>query len=293
MEGAKIVAVHQNRPNLRFPFPEKFVERLTGRTVTALSRRAKFVLVDLDSEDVLIMHLGMSGSFRITSDETSRNKQDNLSSTFHFEKSKNAKHDHVVIELQSANKTQCRVIYNDPRRFGYMDLVPRSELARHRHFEHLGIEPLGNEFDSHYLAERFKQRRTPLKSALLDQKIIAGLGNIYVCEALWRSHLSPFEPSGHLVEDNGEPKPAIETLVGEIRSVLSDAIKAGGSSLRDHVQTDGSMGYFQHSFAVYDQEGEVCPNERCEGTIERATQSGRSTFFCSHCQHPHHGLTKR
>lgn len=284
MEGAKIVAVTQNRPDLRFPFPENFIQRLTGCTVVSLSRRAKFVLVDLSSEEVLVMHLGMSGSFRIVSENTSAKRPDKHPGAFHHERSKDEKHDHVVLSLEVAGRQLSHVIYNDPRRFGYMDLVPRSEFASHRHFTHLGIEPLGNAFDAHYLSDRFKGRRTPLKSALLDQRIIAGLGNIYVCEALWRARLSPFLPAGALVRKNDKPKHSAERLVGEIQSVLADAIKAGGSSLRDHVQTDGSMGYFQHSFSVYDREGQPCPRSGCPGIIEREIQSGRSTFFCNRCQ---------
>ncbi len=284
MEGAKIVAVAQNRPDLRFPFPENFVRRLTGRTVVSLSRRAKFVLADLSSQEVLVMHLGMSGSFRVAAGEYAAGRPDKEPGVFHHERSKDGKHDHVVFTLERSGGEQNRIIYNDPRRFGYMDLIPRSDFESHRHFAHLGVEPLGNAFDARYLGDRFKGRRTPLKSALLDQRVIAGLGNIYVCEALWRSRLSPFLPAGALVRANDTPEHSVKTLVGEIKSVLSDAIKAGGSSLRDHVRTDGSMGYFQHSFSVYDQEGQPCPRANCSGTIEREVQSGRSTFFCNGCQ---------
>ena len=198
---------------------------------------------------------------------------------FALPRSKNPAHDHVVFHLESA-----RVIYNDPRRFGLMALSREQDLASHPFFIGLGVEPLSNSFDAQVLSQLFTGRRTPLKSALLDQKLIAGLGNIYVCEALHRSGLSPNCPAGDLVNANGGPKPAAEKLARAIRDVLAEAIEAGGSSLRDHRQADGSLGYFQHSFRVYGRTGETCSTPSCGGTILRQAQSGRSTFFCPKCQ---------
>jgi len=278
-EGALITGVDQNRADLRFPFPADFAGRLSGRRLTALSRRSKYLLGDVDGGEVLIMHLGMSGSFRIEGDDA-----DQTPGRFAHARGKDQKHDHVVFHLETADGMRARIIYNDPRRFGFMDLVARPALADHPYFRELGLEPLGNDLSGETLARLFAGRKTTLKAALLNQKLIAGLGNIYVCEALWRTGLSPKRSAGTLVTKTGRPtKKAIE-LAGHIRATLEDAIRAGGSSLRDHRQADGTLGYFQHAFAVYDREGEACRTPGCTGTVSRLVQSNRSTFYCPVCQ---------
>jgi formamidopyrimidine-DNA glycosylase len=264
--GARLARVEMRRPDLRFPFPERFVERLTGRTIEALKRRAKYLLAELDSGETLVMHLGMSGSFRV--------EKEGAPGAFHYERSKAPAHDHVVLTTESG----ARVIYNDPRRFGYMTLAATAAIESHPLFSDLGIEPLGGEFDAARLADRLTGARTPLKSALLDQRRIAGLGNIYVCEALHRARLSPLREAGSL------PPARLRALAAAIREVLEAAIVAGGSTLRDHRQTDGALGYFQHSFEVYDREGAACRHVRCGGAIRRIVQNGRSTFYCADCQ---------
>ena len=275
MEGAVFARVEQRRPDLRFPLPERFAARLTGRRVTALSRRAKYLLADLDDGMVVIMHLGMSGSFRVDGETPG---------IFHHERSKLAAHDHIVFHMEGGSVSPASVTYNDPRRFGFMDLVPRVELETSRHFSGMGVEPLGNALTPEHLASRLSGKITPLKAALLDQKVVAGLGNIYVCEALWRAGLSPRRLSATVVKASGAPTDRLALLTSEIRATLEEAIEAGGSSLRDHAQTDGSLGYFQHRFRVYDREGAPCPREGCAGTVRRIVQSGRSTFFCGRCQ---------
>ncbi len=275
MVGQKINKVEQRRPDLRFPLPERFPERLTGRTITGLSRRAKYLLAHLDDGVVLVCHLGMSGSFRV--EEGPKSLQPGQ---FHHERSKALAHDHIVLHLSSG----ARVTYNDPRRFGFMDLIPQPTLSEHPFFRDLGLEPLGNELDGAHLANLFKGRKAPLKAALLDQRLIAGLGNIYVCESLHRSGLSPKRAAGTLARKSGAPTTGAGRLAANIRLVLQDAVQAGGSSLRDHRQTDGSLGYFQHNFRVYDQEGKPCPTSGCDGTVRRIVQSGRSTFYCPKCQ---------
>ncbi|MFD1744724.1 bifunctional DNA-formamidopyrimidine glycosylase/DNA-(apurinic or apyrimidinic site) lyase [Rhizobium helianthi] len=278
MEHAYVTRLETRRSDLRFPFPEDFSGRVGGRRIIGLGRRAKYLLIDLDDGMTIISHLGMSGSFRMEKGE-----QTELPGEFHHPRSKNEKHDHVIFHLDGQDGPQ-RVIYNDPRRFGFMHLWPRSELDLYPAFAGLGPEPTGNLLDAQGLATRFEGRAQPLKSLLLDQTVIAGLGNIYVCEALWRSELSPLRKGGTLVTEKGKPRAQLERLTLAIREVIADAIAAGGSSLRDHIQTDGSLGYFQHSFSVYDQEGKPCPRDGCAGTIERIVQSGRSTFFCARCQ---------
>ncbi|CAN7575213.1 bifunctional DNA-formamidopyrimidine glycosylase/DNA-(apurinic or apyrimidinic site) lyase [Pararhizobium sp. LjRoot235] len=278
MEGALLVRAELRRPDLRFPFPADFSTLVSGRRILSLGRRAKYLLIDLEGGDVIIAHLGMSGSFRVEEGAGSETSGD-----FHHSRGKDEKHDHVVFHLESA-KGPTRVIYNDPRRFGFMDITRRDMLASHVFFRDLGEEPTGNVLDAGYLAARFAGKTQPLKSALLDQKNIAGLGNIYVCEALWRSGLSPMRAAGTLVDARGKPKKALVLLTEAIRSVIADAIAAGGSSLRDHIQTDGTLGYFQHSFSVYDREGEPCRTPGCGGTIARVVQAGRSTFHCPKCQ---------
>lgn len=275
MTGARIDSVHQGRPDLRFPFPDGFATRLAGRTIGGLGRRAKYLLVDLDSDDVLIIHLGMSGSLRVEKADAPTSP-----GRFHHPRGKLSAHDHVTFHLAGGS----RVVFNDPRRFGFMDLVARQQLPDHPYFRNLGVEPLGNEFDSAYLARVFAGKKTPLKAALLDQKLIAGLGNIYVCEALHRSGLSPRRAAGTLATKTAQPRETAHRLADNIRLVLEEAIHAGGSTLRDHRLADGTLGYFQHTFRAYDREGEACATKGCAGRIRRILQSGRSTFFCSACQ---------
>jgi formamidopyrimidine-DNA glycosylase len=272
--AARIDRIEQRRANLRFPFPERFVERLVGRRVESLSRRAKYILAALDSSETLIMHLGMSGSFRIEREEQE------TPGAFHFERSKIIAHDHVVFHLANG----ARITYNDPRRFGFMQLAPSGELANHPLFSRLGMEPLGADFDASALAQLFAGRKSPVKGALLDQSLVAGLGNIYACEALHRAGLSPSQEAGAIADSRGRPTAKAKRLAAAIRAVLEEAVAAGGSTLRDHRQTDGALGYFQHSFLVYGKEGAACSRLRCAGTIARIAQAGRSTFYCPACQ---------
>jgi len=274
MEGAIIARLELNRPDLRFPLPENFAAAVEGRAIVSLGRRAKYLLIELEDDLTLIAHLGMSGSFRV---------EDVALGEFHYARSKDEKHDHVIFHLERDGRA-VRVIYNDPRRFGFMHLWKRSELDLYPAFAELGPEPTGNALDETYLATRFAKKSQPLKGALLDQTVVAGLGNIYVCEALWRAHLSPKRAAGSLVTPTGRAKKELLALTTAIRAVIADAIAAGGSSLRDHIQTDGSLGYFQHSFSVYDQEGKPCPTPGCGGMVTRITQAGRSTFYCPTCQ---------
>jgi formamidopyrimidine-DNA glycosylase len=275
MEGAKIIKAEARRKDLRFPFQKDFVARLTGQTVTGLGRRAKYLLADLASGDVLLMHLGMSGSFRVqTASEAQTPGQ------FHHPRGKNGAHDHVVFHMSSGSD----IVFNDPRRFGYMKIIARHALEAEPLLKGLGPEPLGNEFDADMLARSLVGKATSLKAALLDQRVVAGLGNIYVCEALYRAHLSPRRRASTLATRKGEPNDHARRLVDAIHAVLNEAIKAGGSSLRDHRQTSGELGYFQHSFQVYDREGEPCGTPGCGGIIRRFTQNGRSTFWCPKCQ---------
>jgi formamidopyrimidine-DNA glycosylase len=275
MEGLRIERVELRRPNLRFPFPPDFAARLTGRTVLALGRRAKYLLADLDNGEKLLMHLGMSGSFRVELPQAS-----DLPGQFHHPRGRQAVHDHVVLHFEGGGS----IVYNDPRRFGFMDLLSADGASGSAHLRNLGEEPLGNLFDGNFLARAFAGKKTPLKAALLDQRLICGLGNIYVCEALHRSRLSPRRRAGTLATKTGAPRPAAELLAANIRLVLEEAIAAGGSTLRDHRLTDGTLGYFQHNFRVYDREGETCSTAGCTGHIRRIVQSGRSTFYCSACQ---------
>jgi len=275
MEGSKIVVAEARRPDLRFPFQPDFVARLQGQIVTGLGRRAKYLMADLGSGDVLLMHLGMSGSFRVI-------KPDNEAAPgeFHYPKGKDSAHDHVLFQMSSG----ADIIFNDPRRFGYMKIIARKALDDEPLLKGLGPEPLGNEFDAAMLARACANKKTSLKAALLDQRVVAGLGNIYVCEALYRSHLSPRRLAATLATKQAEPTDHAKRLVTAIHAVLNQAIKAGGSSLRDHRQTSGELGYFQHSFQVYDREGEKCQTAGCGGIVRRFTQNGRSTFWCPKCQ---------
>jgi formamidopyrimidine-DNA glycosylase len=275
MEGARFVKVEARRPDLRRPLPRDFVKRLEGQTVTGLGRRAKYLTADLGSGDVLLMHLGMSGSFRVSLDDRKATPGE-----FHHPRTAAAAHDHVVFHMSSG----ATVTFNDPRRFGLMLIVPRDELAEHPLMRAVGPEPLGNAFDANLLAIACAGRKTSLKAALLDQTVVAGLGNIYVCEALHRARLSPKRHASTLASRTGAPHPRAVALVDAIKAVLTDAIKAGGSSLRDHRQTDGELGYFQHHFGVYDREGEPCITPGCGGTVKRIVQNGRSTYFCGTCQ---------
>ncbi|WP_027169269.1 bifunctional DNA-formamidopyrimidine glycosylase/DNA-(apurinic or apyrimidinic site) lyase [Mesorhizobium sp. WSM3224] len=278
LEGARLVKVEARRPDLRFPFPERFSERLAGKTVTALGRRAKYLTMHIENGPVLICHLGMSGSFRVEAAGSN-----DIPGTFHHERSKSAAHDHVVFDVASPKDERSRIIFNDPRRFGFM-LFAEGAPDTHPMLAGLGVEPTGNALDGALLASLLDGRRSPLKAALLDQRLIAGLGNIYVAEALWRAGLSPLREAGSIAGPAKKAKEQSGRLAEAIRSVIADAIAAGGSSLRDYVQADGSLGYFQHSFAVYDREGEPCPKPGCRGHIERIVQSGRSTFYCRTCQ---------
>jgi len=275
MEGSKIVKAEVRRKDLRFAFQKDFVARLEGQTVTGLGRRAKYLMADLGSGDVLLMHLGMSGSFRVIEDEDQQ-----VPGKFHHPRAEDRAHDHVVFHMSSG----ASVIFNDPRRFGYMKIIARNALEDEPLLKGLGPEPLGNEFDAAMLARSCANKKTSLKAALLDQRVVAGLGNIYVCEALFRSHLSPRRLAATLATKKAEPTDHAKRLVTAIHGVLNQAIKAGGSSLRDHRQTSGELGYFQHSFQVYDREGEKCQTKGCSGIVKRFTQNGRSTFWCPKCQ---------
>lgn len=275
MEGVRISRVETRRGDLRFPFQKDFTSRLDGKVVTSVGRRAKYLMADLETGDVLLMHLGMSGSFRVALPDGETTPGD-----FHYPRSEDRTHDHVVFHMASG----ATVSFNDPRRFGYMKVIPRVEVDTEPLLRGLGPEPLGNEFDAAMLARACADKKTSLKAALLDQRVVAGLGNIYVCEALFRAHLSPKRLASTLATKNGEPNDHAKRLVAAIHSVLSAAIKAGGSSLRDHRQTNGELGYFQHTFQVYDREGEPCKTSKCSGVVKRFTQNGRSTFWCPKCQ---------
>ncbi len=270
MEGERFAKVEVRRGDLRWPLPKGFAQTLHGKTVEGLGRRAKYLLADLSSGDVLLMHLGMSGSFRVG--------KDSAPGKYYRERSKSTAHDHVVFHMSNG----VTVTFNDPRRFGSMKLVPRAKLETEPLLRALGPEPLGNEFDAAMLARTCKGKRTSLKAALSDQRVVAGLGNIYVCEALFRARLSPKRRASTIADRNGKPNERAAKLVDAIKAVLTDAIEAGGSSLRDHRRADGSLGDFQHNFQVYDREGEPCPD--CKGKVKRIVQVGRSTFYCPSCQ---------
>ena len=273
--GRRIARVEQRRPDLRFPFPERFAERVTGQTVQSLGRRAKYLLAPLSSGETLVMHLGMTGRFRVEHDGTFEEP-----GSFYLGGPAASVHDHVVFHVEHG----ARVTYNDARRFGFMQLYPSDLLARSPPFGAMGIEPLSGDLTGDTLARLFAGRRTPLKAALLDQRLVAGLGNIYVCEALHRARLSPETPAGWLATANGRPRRAAGLLAAAIRDVLEEAVAAGGSTLRDHAQVDGSSGSFQERFRVYDREGDACAAPACNGIVARLVQSGRSTFHCPVCQ---------
>ena len=276
MEGSKILKAEARRKDLRFPFQKDFIARLEGQTVTGLGRRAKYLMADLGSGDVLLMHLGMSGSFRVL-----EGGGNNTPGQFHHPRSEDRAHDHVVFHMSSG----AAIVFNDPRRFGYMKIIARNALEDEPLLKGLGPEPLGNEFDAAMLARACFNKKTSLKAALLDQRVVAGLGNIYVCEALYRSHLSPRRLAATLATKKGPSRPITPCgWSNAIHSVLNQAIKAGGSSISDHRLTSGELGYFQHSFQVYDREGEKCQTARCGGIVRRFVQNGRSTFWCPKCQ---------
>ena len=264
MTGRRIVAAAVNRPDLRWPLPDRMADRLTGARVTGLRRRSKYILADLDTGETLIVHLGMSGRMLVSGA---------MLGQFHHDHPAPQKHDHVVLDMEGG----ARVTFNDARRFGAMDLAPTEAVEAHRLLAGIGPEPLGNAFHGDYLAQRLKGRATPVKAALLDQTVVAGLGNIYVSEVLFRARISPLRQAGRISAAR------VAGMVPIIRDVLSEAIEAGGSSLRDYRQTGGELGYFQHRFRVYDRADEPCPD--CGRPIRRIVQSGRSSFYCPACQH--------
>ncbi|MEP1590834.1 bifunctional DNA-formamidopyrimidine glycosylase/DNA-(apurinic or apyrimidinic site) lyase [Sulfitobacter sp.] len=265
MEGQVIARAEVNRPDLRWPFPDRMAERLTGQRVSLLRRRSKYILADLEGGESLLVHLGMSGRMLVSGDPLGQ---------FQHNHPAPEKHDHVVLHMGNG----ARITFNDPRRFGAMDLMPTAGAETHKLLASLGPEPLGNDFHEAHLVAALKGRNTPIKSALLDQRLVAGLGNIYVCEALYRAGIHPARKAGRISATR------IAGLVPIIREVLADAITAGGSSLKDFRQADGELGYFQHSFDVYGREGQPCRRPGCDGTIGRIVQSGRSSFYCPRCQ---------
>ncbi len=265
MEGQVIAVASINRPDLRWPFPDRMADRLTGARVLALRRRSKYILADLDRGETLLIHLGMSGRMLISGAQIGQ---------FHHIHPAPAKHDHVVFDMGNG----ARITFNDARRFGAMDLLDTATTETHWLLRDIGPEPFGNDFHEDHLIARLRGRNTPIKTALLDQKVLAGLGNIYVSEVLHRARINPKRRAGGL-------SPArVARMVPIIRDVLAEAIAAGGSSLQDHRQTSGELGYFQHSFRVYDRAGQPCPTPGCTGTIIRIVQSGRASFYCPQCQ---------
>jgi formamidopyrimidine-DNA glycosylase len=265
MQDQKIIRAEVNRPDLRWPFPPDMAQRLTGARVLRVLRRSKYILLDLDTQETLIVHLGMSGRMLVSGQKVGE---------FYQEHPASEKHDHVVFHMEN----DTRVTFNDARRFGAMDLASTAEVKTHKMLCSLGPEPLSNYLDDTYLAAALGGRNAPIKTALLDQRLIAGLGNIYVCEVLFRAKISPMCKAKDL------SKKQVGTLVPIIRTVLEEAIEAGGSSLKDYRQTGGELGYFQHSFHVYDRELQPCKHAGCGGTIARVSQSGRSSFYCPTCQ---------
>ena len=263
MEGCVIAQADVNRPDLRWPFPERMAERLSGAKVERLRRRSKYILADLDTQETLLIHLGMSGRMTVSGDPLGQFVHDHPAAE---------KHDHVVFHMANG----ARITFNDPRRFGAMDLLPTG--GSHKLLDVLGPEPLGNDFHEAHLCQAFDDKNTPVKSALLDQRIVAGLGNIYVCEALFRARISPIRKAGQI------SKQRVAKIVPIIRDVLQEAIEAGGSSLRDFRQADGELGYFQKKFDVYGREGAPCHTSDCNDVVSRVVQSGRSSFYCRSCQ---------
>ncbi|HCK84153.1 MAG TPA: DNA-formamidopyrimidine glycosylase [Hyphomonadaceae bacterium] len=265
--GARIAQAQTKRPDLRFPFPPRFAARLKGRRIEALTRRAKYLLAELDDGAVWVTHLGMTGRWSVAGLKQQPGD-------FYYAEPPNPAHTHVVIEMEKG----VRLEFNDPRRFGYMDLIARDAFDAHPWFKDLGPEPLGNGFHAPYLAEAFAGKKANVKAALLDQRVVAGLGNIYVVEALHRAGIAPARAAGSV------SKQRLEKLAPAIRAVLEEAIAAGGSTLSDYASVDGKQGGFQQRFRVYDREGEKCVTPNCGGVIKRAVHSGRSTFWCAKCQ---------
>ena len=265
MQDQVIISAEVNRPDLRWPFPPNMAKRLSGARVVGLRRRSKYILVDLDSDETLIVHLGMSGRMLVSGIQVGQ---------FHQEHPAPKKHDHVVFHMENG----ARVTFNDARRFGAMDLASTAAVEQHKLLASLGPEPLGNSFDETYLIGALSGKNSPIKSTLLDQRIIAGLGNIYVCEVLFRAKISPITKASEL------SKLRIGKIVPIIREVLEEAILAGGSSLKDYRQTGGELGYFQHNFQVYDQENQLCSSVGCTGVIVRIIQAGRSSYYCPRFQ---------
>ena len=269
MTGRRIRALTLNRADLRFPFPERCAERVSGARVERIDRRSKYLLLRLDTGETLLVHLGMTGRFSIEADHSVERPGE-----FVHAAPANPKHDHCVFEIEDG----ITVRYNDPRRFGFMDLFETVGEDKVSFLAGLGPEPIGNAFNGPFLAETLAGRKSPIKTALLDQRIVAGLGNIYVCEALHRSRISPRRQAGTIKGDRAE------RLAGSVRDVIAEAIAAGGSTLRDFASADGALGYFQHTFRAYGREGEACATDGCGGHISRIVQSGRSTFYCGQCQ---------
>ena len=268
LTGARLTRVRQNRPDLRFPFPERFVERLDGATVLRLDRRAKYLLMPLSTGETWVSHLGMTGRFTLDGTQLGE---------FVEPAPIAGKHEHMSLcAVRGAATT--RIGFADARRFGFMGLIATDAVETHPWFAAMGPEPLGNGFSALHLAEAFSGRKQNVKVSLLDQKIVAGLGNIYVCEALYRARISPLIAAGRISQLR------LERLTAVIRDVLNDAIAAGGSTLRDFANADGGQGYFQHRFDVYGREGQPCLGEGCTGVVRRIVQGGRSTFFCPSCQ---------
>lgn len=274
LKGATIETVTLNRENLRFPFPKGLKAALEGQTVLSVGRRAKYLLLGLSSGKTLLSHLGMTGSWRFAEHGIDKPPR-------YYEPGTEPKHDHMVWALRHPEHGQSHLIYADPRRFGFVDLY--DALDDSPYLKDLGPEPLGNDFSALTLARAFAGKKAPIKAALLDQRVVAGLGNIYVAEALHRAHILPTAAVGTLVADDGGPRPVLEDLAAAVREVLVAAIEVGGSTIRDFRSVEGA-GYFQHNFAVYDREGDPCPTPMCEGVVQRIVQSGRSTFFCPVCQ---------
>ena len=260
-----IKEVYLSKFNLRFPWPKDFVSKIIGKKIVYIKRRAKYIIIGLSDNYSIIAHLGMSGSYKVL-------KKGEVKDYIIL------KHDHLIIDLDNF-----KIVYNDPRRFGYIDLT-NQDPETHKFLSSLGPEPLSNYFNADNLAETLLNKNKPIKNTLLDQNIVSGLGNIYVCEALFRSKINPKKNCSKLVTSKGKPRKNLILLVKKINEVIKEAIEAGGSSLRDFSNTSGKMGYFQSSFNVYNRENEKCLLGSCNGVIKRIIQSGRSTFFCSKCQ---------
>jgi formamidopyrimidine-DNA glycosylase len=273
--GRRIAAVEIRRPDLRFPFPERFAERLAGQRIVRLDRRAKYLIAALSGGEDLVMHLGMTGRFTIVEKGRRDTPGDYANST-----GADPAHDHVVLKLSGG----AHIVYNDPRRFGFMVMMPHAERSEHPLFRGLGVEPLGPELTADYLAARARGKKANLKAFLMDQRIVAGLGNIYVSEALFRAGLSPNRGARALADRRGLATGRAKALVPAIRDVLERAIAAGGSTLRDYRAADGASGAFQDSFAVYDRTGLPCLRAGCGGEIRRVVHAGRASFYCPRCQ---------